>query len=294
MQYSHSQAFMNCPDGLSAGTYNVTLGATWGNKSAVADSIWQFTLTQAVPAGGRLSGFESMPDKNYSSWRIKSWASPSAADPIETVTVSSGSDGTSLGIMNLATISEDGLNCMQATGYGRSRWSTSALRQYLNSSGTGWWQSKGDFDIRPDQYDKNGFMSGFGSDFLAAIKPVKVTTALNTLEGYDYDTEDTYDTFFLPSLEQMNVNPQIQGVEGEYFEYWRSRLGVTGFVGTDSSNTFDAFKIAAINSNTPQSIFTRSCSPNHIARIFHVNSAGYVAGQYPSSAFRFAPICVIC
>ena len=50
VQFSHQQAFLNCTDGLAAGTYYVTLASNWGNN-AVANTNWSFTLTKAVPAG---------------------------------------------------------------------------------------------------------------------------------------------------------------------------------------------------------------------------------------------------
>lgn len=294
VQFSHQQAFMHCPDGLAAGTYYVTFGAKWGSKGADAGTTWQFTLTQAVPAGGRLSGFESMPDVATTAFKVKSWATPDAASPIETVDVTSGSDGTSLGTMQLASVGDDGLNSMQCTGYGHNRWGTSAIHQYLNAAGNNWWTSQEDFDIRPDQYNKKGFMSGFSDDFLAAIKPIKVTTALNTVEGLSATTEDTYDTFFLPSLEQMNANPQLANVEGSYWPYWRKRLGVTGPVGWYDSNKFEGFKIPALNANSPQNVRLRSAYRGHAHSAWGVNSAGCVNYGSASGAHRFSPACVIC
>lgn len=295
VQFSHQQAFMNCPDGLAAGTYHVTFGNTWGSKGASAGTSWQFTLTQAVPAGGRLSGFEGLPDQAPSAWRVKSWAKPADANPIETVVVSEGSDGTDLGTMNLTTLSDDGLNNMHRVGYGSNRWSTSALRQYLNKSGDNWWASQTDFDIRPDQYNKQGFMTGFDAEFLDAIKPIKVTTALNTVEGFTDATEDTFDTFFLPSLQQMNVNPQLANVEGDVFEYWRARLGKTGYVGTSSNNVFDAFKIPALNAASAQIVHLRSAIRGYAYHTWLVSSSGYVLYYlHTSGAYRFSPVCVIC
>lgn len=296
VQFSHQEAFMNCPDGLAAGTYHVTFGGTWGSKGATAGTSWQFTLTQAVPAGGRLSGFESLPDVATSAFRVKSWATPASADPIETVVVTSGDEGTDLGTMMLNAPGDDGLNCMQRVGYGSNRWATSALRQYLNKSGDNWWASQTDFDIRPDQYAKKGFMTGFDTEFLNAIKPIKVTTALNTVEGYENATEDTFDTFFVPSLQQMNVNPQLANVEGDVFEYWRARLGKSSYVGTGSSNVFDAFKIPALNANSAQSVRLRSAYRGNANFTWSVYSSGYVNNgyYYASYAFRFSPVCVIC
>mgnify|MGYP005799145751 CR=1 FL=1 len=294
VQFSHQQAFMNCQDGLAAGTYHVTFGATWGSNGADAGTNWQFTLTQAVPAGGRLSGFESLPDVATTTFKVKSWATPGAANPIETVDVTAGDGGTSLGTMQYASVGDDGLNSMQCTGYGHNRWGTSALRQYLNATGADWWKTQEDFDIRPDQYAKKGFMSGFSDDFLAAIKPVKVTTALNTVEGFSTATEDTYDTFFLPSIEQMNANPQLANVEGSYWPYWRKRLGVTGPVGWYPENTYEGFKIPALNANSPQGVRLRSAYRGHATYAWSVRSSGYVGSYYASGAYRFAPACVIC
>lgn len=294
VQFSHQQAFMNCPDGLAAGTYHVTFGATWGSKGADAGTTWQFTLTQAVPAGGRLSGFESLPDVATTTFKVKSWATPGTANPIETVDVTAGDGGTSLGTMQYASVGDDGLNSMQCTGYGHNRWGTSALRQYLNSTGADWWKTQEDFDIRPDQYAKKGFMSGFSDDFLAAIKPVKVTTALNTVEGFSTATEDTYDTFFLPSIEQMNANPQLANVEGSYWPYWRKRLGVTGPVGWYPENTYEGFKIPALNANSPQHVRLRSAYRGGAGYTWYVLSSGSVTSGTASSAYRFAPACVIC
>lgn len=294
IQFSHPQAFKNCPDGLAAGTYYVTFGEKWGDKGADAGTTWQFTLTQAVPASGCLSGFESLPDMATTAFKVKSWATPDAVNPIETVDVTSGSDGTSLGTMQLASVGDDGLNSMQCVSYGHNRWGTSAIRQYLNAAGDNWWTSQEDFDIRPDQYIKKGFMSGFSDDFLAAIKPVKVTTALNTVEGLSATTEDTYDTFFLPSLEQMNANPQLANVEGSYWPYWRKRLGVTGPVGWYDSNKLEGFKIPALNENSPQYVRLRSAYRSHAGIMWNVTSAGYVSNSNVSSAYCFSPACVIC
>lgn len=293
VQFSHQQAFYACPDGLAAGTYYVTFGSSWGSKGANAGTSWNFTLTQDVPAGGLLSGFESLPDVATSSFSVKSLASATAESPIETVAVSSGAAGTDLGTMQYTTTSDGSPNCMQKVSYGSNRWGTCAVRQYLNAKGLNWFAPKEKFDIRPDQFNKYGFMSGFDDDFLSAIKPVKVTTALNTVEGFDKTTEDTFDIFFLPSLEQMNVVPQLANVEGPYFEYWRQRGGVDHLLA--QYGTYPEYKTPAINSTSPQYVRLRSASRGHAFNTWDVNASGYVYYYYYAShAHRFSPVCVIC
>lgn len=293
VQFSHQQAFLNCTDGLAAGTYYVTFGGSWGSKGAEAGTSWSFTLTKAIPAGGRLSGFEGLPDVAPSAFKVKSWSTPNDAAPLEEVSVVSGENGTFLGTMNLNNLGTEGLNSMQCAGYGHNRWKTSALRQYLNKSGTEWWESKEDFDIRPDQYTKHGFMDGFTEEFLAAVKPVKVMTALNTVEGFTETVDETFDRFFLPSLEQMNVVPQLAGVEGEYFEYWRRRLGVTAPVA--QYGTYPNLITTAINAKTsPQYVRLRSAYRFNACGAWGVSASGYVYDGGASTASRFSPVCVIC
>ena len=70
-------------------------------------------------------------------------------------------------------------------------------------------------------------MSGFEKEFLDCIQPIKVVTALNTVSDKAVgETEVTYDTFFLPSLEQMYITPQLAG-EGDVWEYWKRASGMS-------------------------------------------------------------------
>jgi hypothetical protein len=206
--------------------------------------------------------------------------------------VTSSSSATSLG--TVGTTASGSLNRLDRIQYGSNRWSTSAIRQYLNKSGNDWFASAENFDIRPDQYAKKGFMTGFDEDFLNVLKPVKVTTALNTVEGYSAASEDTYDTFFLSSLQQMNITPQLADVEGSVFPYWRERLDLEGYASTYPT-VYDAFKIPAINNASPQYVRLRSASRGYAYATWLVNSAGsvYYYG-HASPALRFSPVCVIC
>lgn len=297
VQFDHQQAFGVFPDGLPAGTYHVVFGDKWGSNGANKGTSWQFTLTKAVPNGGLLSGFESLPNANTSAFNVKSWSKATDAEPIETVTVSAGAAGTNLGTMNLAKTTDGGLNGMQQTGYGHNRWRTSALRQYLNSTGNGWFKPLEKFSLRPNEHGKNGFMTGLSEDFLNAIKPIKVTTALNVVESGQATSEDTFDTFFLLSLEEMNIKPEIAGVEGTVVPYWRERMGLNKPLnreGEAEPNQSDALKIPAINVNSPQVVRLRSAAKFDGCRNWILNNSGFAAANDASNAFRTCPVCVIC
>lgn len=254
VQFSN-RAFLRCPDGLTAGTYNVTLGAKWGEKDAQKDTTWQFTLTKAVPAGGSVAGFTQMPDVVASNWKATSYAADGIT-VIETVPITSGSGGTSLGTMQLSTRNSN-LNSMQEAGYGWNRWKYSAARQWLNSDQPKgkWWTKQDDWDVAPSQLaTKDGFLCGMPAEMLAVLKTVKETTLANTVNDGGV-TDITYDKVFLASMSQMNVNMSKE--EGAVHEYWQRR--------TKSKTPIEPWKkypfmirYSAANHTSPQNVFSRS------------------------------------
>jgi len=289
LAFSNYQAFFLCPDGLAAGTYYVEVGVNWGTY-VVLGAKYQFTLTQPVPAGGQLSGFYGAPDVAPANWRVYSWASSSSVTPIETVTPSAGNAGTGLGTF-LTTVNGD-LNSIQRTAYGNNRWKDSAMRQWLNSDAVSWWTPQTAWDRCPPAADlaKRGFLSGLPADLLAVIAQVKVTTYANTLtDGGVADV--TYDKIFLPSLEQMYINPQIAG-EGTYWPYWKNRLNVASPVA--QGGTYPALIKYRLGTGTAEYQRLRSASRGFANTTWSVNTSGYVYYNSAVYAYRPSPACVIC
>ncbi|MCC8151983.1 MAG: DUF6273 domain-containing protein [Lachnospiraceae bacterium] len=179
--------------------------------------------------------------------------------------------------------------------YGYNRWSHSAQRQWLNSSAEKgeWWSAQHLGDVAPSQLSTyKGFMAGFEDDFLNVLGKVKVTTALNTVTDSDIGTqEDTYDTFFLPSVEQMYGAPQLSGVEGDYFEYWQEATGLSA-----PSNDVNSGRItyALDAQTTAQVVRLRSAYRGYSYYTWDVYTAGYIYYYSAGGTFRCAPACVIC
>lgn len=290
VQFSQARAFLKCPDGLTAGTYNVKLERDWGSN-AKANTYWQFTLTKDVPKGGRLSGFIQMPDVASSNWKVISYAAD-AITKLETVPVTSGQDGTALGTLQYATRNGN-LNSMQETAYGWNRWKTSALRQYLNSEQAKgkWWTPQDEWDIAPDQLaTKDGFLCGMPADMLKALKTVKVVTYANTVQDGG-EADITYDRVFLPSLEQLFINPQIAG-EGTVHEYWQRRSGMKTKM--QQYQTYPRMISYAVENHTsPQFVRLRSASRGSAVGTWCVNSSGYVDNGNAWYANRFSPLVVV-
>lgn len=290
VQFSQARAFLKCPDGLTAGTYNVKLERDWGSN-AKANTYWQFTLTKDVPKGGRLSGFIQMPDVASSNWKVISYAAD-AITKLETVPVTSGQDGTALGTLQYATRNGN-LNSMQETAYGWNRWKTSALRQYLNSEQAKgkWWTPQDEWDIAPDQLaTKDGFLCGMPADMLKALKTVKVVTYANTVQDGG-EADITYDRVFLPSLEQLFINPQIAG-EGTVHEYWQRRSGMKTKM--QQYQTYPRMISYAVENHTsPQNVRLRSAVRGNAIDTWYVNSSGGVGSYNAWYAYRFSPLVVV-
>lgn len=293
VQFSHYRAFLKCPDGLAAGAYYITLGASWGTNVHSGDIVC-FTITQDIPSGGRIAGCYGAPDQAKSNWRIYVY-SADGKTVLETVTPTFTASGTSLGTMQ-TTERSGNLNSIQEMAYGWNRWSTSALRQYLNSSaGIGsWWTAQDEWDIAPDQLTtKAGFLSGCSEDFINAIKTVKVITYPNTVfDGKDGNTPDiTYDKVFIPSLEQIFVQPEKSG-EGEYHEYWKRKSGASTPLAR--SQTYPQMITYGVeNHATAQSVRLRSANRGLAYNAWTVNSSGLVGSYAAAYAYRFSPLVVL-
>lgn len=293
VQFSHQRAFLRCPSGLAAGTYYVTIESSWGTHVQAGDVVC-FTLANAVPAGGRVAGMYGAPDQAKSSWRIYAY-SADGKTVLETVTPTFTADGTDLGTIKAITRNGD-LNSMQETAYGWNRWSTSALRQYLNSAAAvgAWWTAQDEWDIAPDQLTtKAGFLSGWPEELVNVLKEVKVVTYPNTVyDDTGGNTPDiTYDRVFIPSLEQMYCTPQKSG-EGEYHEYWKRRSGLTSPNAQYSTNP-NMITYAVENHASAQSVRLRSAYRGYAYYTWYVYSSGVVYYDHASSAIRFSPLVVL-
>ena len=259
-----------------------------------AGDIVCFTTTVAVPEGGRVAGCYGAPDQAKSNWKIYTF-SADGKTILETITPTFTASGTSLGTMKTNTRNGD-LNSCQEMAYGWNRWKTSAIRQYLNSAaGVGaWWAAQDEWDIRPDELTtKAGFLSGWSDSFVDALKAVKVTTYPNTVQDdTGGNTPDiTYDKVFLPSLEQIFVNPQKAG-EGEYHEYWKRKAGSTTPLAQYGTYP-NMITYAVENHTSAQPVRVRSASRGDAINTWYVYSSGNVSGISASRSLRFSSIVVL-
>ena len=307
VQFDASEAIYVAASALPAGTYHFSIGTSWGTH-CVAGTSYQFTTTVEIPEGGQIMVGRNneywtwgAPDQAPSSWRVHTFASNAATTPLESnLTLTEGTDGTDLGsLASTVKYSASGINNLQRAGYGYNRWGHSANRQYYNSAAAvnAWWAPQNPFDRAPQQLSTvRGFMAGFDEAFLNIIKPVKVVTALNTVSDSDIGaSETTYDTFFLPSLEQEYIVPQASGVEGEYWEYWKQRLGLSSpQVQYQAGTNAKHIRYAYDAKTSAQYCRLRSAIRGNASNTWYVYTAGGAYSYSATNASRGCPACVIC
>lgn len=298
VQFSGYRAFVSCLDGLAAGKYYVTLESAWGSNVSAGDIVC-FELTQNVPSGGRIGGMHNANNTKKADWKVYSYAADGKT-LIETVTPTFTADGTSLGTLKLtkrATESGYGntmLSCLQEAAYGSNRWATSALRQYLNSDAgkNAWWTPQDEWDIAPAQVATlPGYLTGFSSDFIAQLKPMKVVTYKNKTT-YDGTADTTYDKVCIPALEQVYAKKEING-EGTVFPYWCRRIGgdtPQNYNWESNPKNANRIQYAIENHTSAQSARLRSATFGYSCDTWYGSSSGSIDSSGTSWAMRCSPI----
>ena len=291
LQFSHQRAFLACPNGLAVGTYHFDFVEAWGSN--VKPGInYEFTLTKAVEKGGRLAGCYEAPNTSPSSWKVYSYGKDGITLN-ETVNVTVGSGGTSIGTLQAKTRTGN-LNSVQEMAYGWNRWKTSALRQWLNSNKPKgqWWVAQDAWDICPNQLaSKDGFLCGMPEQMLNCLKKVKLSTFANTVN--DGGAEDiTYDYVTIPSLQQIFFEPKKSG-EGNAHTYWKRRSGRT--TPCELATVYPNMIEYSINDKTTATgVRIRSADLNNANNVIYKDASGRCIEFYGASGDEsFCPLVCI-
>lgn len=288
VQYDATEAFYYAEQELAAGTYNITI-ANQAWYTADNGKTFQFTLATAVPAGGQLV-FAMTYNATLEGKSVKSYANKVTTTALETVTLTEGSEGTSLGTTNG---SSPNVNHMHRAIFGSNNYAQSAARQWLNSAAAAGsvWTPTNVFD-RPASWatSYNGFMHGLPADFLAVVQPAVLACRTNSLfeveslDGTAFAINQLYslkaDKFFLLS------RPEIFGdwdsasyKDGTQLEYYNG-LTATERIKRDAAGTA---RTAWLRSPYPSGAVS--------ARFVHSDGVLYSSGAYNGNGV--APACII-
>ena len=176
---------------------------------------------------------------------------------------------------------------------GYNRWRDSAVRQWLNSDAevNTWWKATHIGDLAPNKLTLYpGYMAGFDKDFLNILGKTQIVTQRNTITD-DGGIDITYDTFFLPSVQQMHIKAQ-SSIENEEWEYYK-RLQEEVFA--TNVDTPCLIKHALNAQSTPKPVRLRSAAIGSSTNSAIITVSGYINHYAGSgSGHWFAPACVIC
>lgn len=286
LQFDSPEAFFYCETALPAGQYYFEVGTKYGEANV---GNYKFTLLQAVPAGGRLAGLDTVYSKSggVTACSVKVYDTPASLTASQTVPITSGSAGTKLCVINpTGDPDNENANSIHRAAYGSNNYAQSAIHQYLNSdkAAGSYWAPTNRFDNPPTwQASQPGFMSKLPDDFLEIVSPVDFSTITNNIFETDgYETDSSYSmraTFWLPSRFQIFGSTEGANLNETQWDYYK---GAT-----------DIDRIMYDNSGTARVQWLRSPGPGnaHYPRI--VDSSGAVSGAIAGGSGAVAPACRI-
>ena len=179
----------------------------------------------------------------------------------------------------------------------------SAIRQWLNSDAAAgsWWTAQSATDVAPDYAATlPGFLAGFSVGFTELLSAVKVQTATANIDSNVVDT--TYDKVWLPSKEELysvvdNGNPSvnISGVEGPYWEYWKTRMGTSSPAADNNSSTNKKRRTYDIENPAHVSavVWLRSAYRAYSYFVWGLYNGGEISYGSANGISRAAPACAI-
>lgn len=189
--FDETEAICVCGSGLAAGSYYVNAGGV----------DYGFTLTEAVPANGVLA-FDGYDGTGY----VSSY-DEAGGTLIERVSATQDdTSGTDLSGVSGVTLNGNSSDNHYRMRWGSNNWKQSAIRQWLNGSGTDWWEAQTVFDMPPNYRNDDGFLGGLDADFVAVLLETVQTTNTNNVYETDETTGSSYttaDKFFLASWAQI-------------------------------------------------------------------------------------------
>lgn len=218
LQFDAKEAFYANTENMTAGTYNFTL-TEYSYYTADVGKTFQFTVSQTIPANSK---FVRNAGHNVTlAGTTMSIYKEDGTTLIGTVTLTEGSDGTSLG--ELKHSKNGNFNSSQRASLGNNNWKESALRQFLNSDSdtTGFWTAQNIWDMPPSwNNSKKGFMSLLSDDLKNNIAKVERHTYRNTVcDNGGYDT--TYDKIWLPSRKEVYMPSETDSDDTKPFAYYQ-------------------------------------------------------------------------
>lgn len=293
-QFEPKQAFYNNLELVKAGqyTFTVSVSSVWGTGAfgTVGQFPYTFTLAEDVPADSQW-----LWNAGYSSGltQIQIYA-PYDGALLQTVTVSAGSTGTSLGtISELAT---GNFNTWARGCEGSNFWKDSAMRAWLNSDSTDWDSRRTRFTRKHPIAGKPGFLAGLEQSLRDGMASVKVKTEPHQNDGAS--PVETVDLVRLPSSIEhyfkSYLGQSTEGfkAEGVVFDYWKAVAAANNHPDAIAGWQAYAWLIARDPNKVARVVFTRSASRSLSDSSIDgaVDTSGYVTSSGVANGRSCLPV----
>ena len=264
MVFEPAQALMWCENGLAAGNYKFTVDTT----------VYYFTLTQAIPAGGQLVASDAGTFSTYAS------QSATATTEIGTVSTTEISGATDLG-----TAASGLLNHNSRVRYGSNNYAESALLWWLNSDAAANTQRVPVTKFsRAYAYNVPGFLYNLDPDFIACLDDVEWKCSTNNV----YECPQSLGGYTAGTGRAYTITKKV-GLASE-MEIFGSYSG-----NTDGSTVFDLYNGASADdrkkyrNTTAQTWWLRSPYWYHASYERLVGSSGTASTSYANSSCSVVP-----
>lgn len=284
LMFDAQEAFYYCEEALAAGTYYFEVATAYGQLTV---GNYQFTLANAVPAGGRL-GFNVVPySTNPIGKLVQVYDAANSMVVSQTATISSGSSGTKLGVLAAGGDPDAAnMNSVQRCCFGSNNYAQSAIRRYFNSNDVAGavWKSSNKFDMAPSwNSSQPGFLTKLPDGFIDIVNAVTISTVTNNVFEVDYTKGSSYQTkdkFWLPSRYQVYGSTEGADLNEEMWDYYNGAA--------------DIDRIIYDTGGTARLAFLRSPSVSyaHYCR-FTLAATGGLSHYYACNGYAECPACEI-
>ena len=297
MQFDAPEALVACPSGLVSGTrvYVISDHGDYNNDT-VEDGSFGFTPTTRpgdvryirhtkmgeYRAAGTYSKATMMSGKfvTYDASFVK----------IEEVATDEGETGTCLGTVtaeNPQYKDGDNVNYTRRNMYGSNDYETSNIRQYLNSTGTGWWKQMTKFDFpNANIATLKGLLTGIDPKLRAHMQKVKKTYTKHNVDGGGLAVVE--DKVFLLGMTEVNFGKNNNQYESSYG--LDNTLKTVPYAYYDGAANADRVKLL---NGSPRSWWLRGTNPSRCSHVRNTYTDGSLYYYYADYAYGLVAACVI-
>ena len=171
--------------------------------------------------------------------------------------------------------------------YGSNNYMESAIRQYLNGTGAGWWSPQTKWDLRPSNYSGTPFMHGIDPAFLDILSEENKVWKDNTNGTYgNTGSHNLTDKFFLLCSRDVNFSTDADESSSAL------DLFKGGLSAADNSSDQNALRKKIVGSSYGY-WWLRTAYRGYVHDAIYVNTTGNRNNHHANYSIGVVPACII-